>query len=304
MLAVAVRPKAERPILWLPPGGHSCVWGEMYICFIDESGGFEAPASNPSATPLMVIVGLIVDTGQIPETTDLLLHAKVDFFPQKCRSPRFLDHILSEVKGGDLRASLRSASRNNRRHAIGYLDRIVQILEQQRISLIGRVWIKGIGQPLEPAASYTYAIQDLAKHFQRFLDMRDSTGLVICDSRMHNQDSQVSHSVFTQKHRAAGDPLPRILEVPAFGSSGNHAGLQLADVAASALIFPVAARVYCAHQWPGGHTDIRFEAVRTRYAPRLSALQFRHQDRTGKWRGGVVVSDKLRRLPSARLFQL
>jgi hypothetical protein len=214
----------------------------------------------------------------------------------------FLDHILSEVKGGDLRASLRSPSRNTRRHAKGYLDRIVEILEQRQISVIGRVWIKAIGQPLEPAASYTYAIQDLARQFQRFLEAKRSAGLIICDSRMHNQNSQVSHSIFTQKYRVGGDPLPLILETPLFGSSGNHAALQLADTVASALIFPIAARVYCAHQWPGGHTDAHFDEVRARYAARLAALQFRDRDRSGKWQGGVIVSDKLRRLPSARLF--
>ncbi len=214
-----------------------------------------------------------------------------------------LDHILAEVKGADLRSSLRSGSRNDRRHAKGYLDRVVQILEQSRTAIIGRVWIKAVGQPLDPAPSYTYAIQDLARHFQRFLDTKRSSGFMLCDSRMHNQDSQVSHSIFTQKHRSAGDPLPRILEAPVFGSSGNHAGLQLADTLASALIFPMAARVYCA-QWPGNHTHSRFDEVRTRYAARLLALQFRHQDAAGRWQGGVVVSDKLRRLPSDRLFDI
>ncbi|MHB1501388.1 MAG: hypothetical protein ACYCYK_09550 [Candidatus Dormibacteria bacterium] len=42
----------------------------------------------------MVIVGLIEDTAQIPQTTDQRLHTKGNFFPQKCQSPRFLDHIL------------------------------------------------------------------------------------------------------------------------------------------------------------------------------------------------------------------
>ena len=275
----------------------------MHICYIDESGGFEVPASNPAATPLMAIVGLILDTSKIHQATDQLLQAKLNFFPQKCQSSMFLDHILSEVKGGDLRAALRSNRRNVRRHAKGYLDRITDILEQQGSAIIGRVWIKAIGEPLDPAGSYTYAIQDLARHFQLFLDTNQSTGLIVCDGRMHNQNSQVSHSIFTQKNRAAGDPLPRILEAPVFGSSANHAALQLADTIASALIFPLAARVYCAHQWSGGHTDPHFDEIRTRYATRLAALQFRHKDQAGKWQGGIVVSDKLRHLPSARLFQ-
>lgn len=276
----------------------------VHICFIDESGGFEVPASNPAATPLMAIVGLIVDTGEIEEATDELLDAKRRFFPQKCRAPLHLDHILAEVKGADLRSSIRSNSRNPRRHAFGYLDCVADILEQRQMVIIGRVWIKAVGQPLDPAPSYTYAIQDLARHFQRFLDAKQSSGLMICDSRMHNQNSQVSHSIFTQKHRSAGDPLPRILEAPVFGSSGNHAGLQLADTLASALIFPMAARVYCAHQWSGNHTHPRFDDLRRRYAPRLSPLEFRYQNAAGHWLGGIVVSDRLRKLPSHRLFDV
>ena len=275
----------------------------MHICFIDESGGFEVPASNPAATPLMVIVGLIIDSSQISCVTDRLLQVKRTFFPQRCQSHFPLDDILCEIKGGDVRASLRSPGRNTRRHANGYLNQVVGILEQCQVSLIGRVWIKEIGKALDPAGSYTYAIQDLARSFERYLSTEASTGLVVCDSRMHNQDSQVSHSIFTQKHRSAGDLLPSILEAPVFGSSGNHAGLQLADTVASALVFPMAARVYCAAQWPGGHTDPHFDAVRTRYAARLVRVQFRYQDTAGKWRGGVVVSDRLGGLPSSRLFR-
>ncbi len=274
----------------------------MHICFIYESGGFEAPASNPSATPLMAIVGLIVETSTIHPITDDLLTAKRVYFPQKCKANYPLDHILSEVKGGDLRASLRATSRNTRRHAKGYLDRIVGIAEKQGVSMIGRVWIKEIGQPLDPAGSYTYAIQDIAKHFQKFLENNDSTGIIVCDSRMHNQNSLVSHSLFTQKFRLVGDKLPSIVDVPVFGSSSNHAGLQLVDTFASALLFPMAARVYCSHQWSGIHTDSHFDELRSRYAQRLDALQFRYLDSANKRQGGIVVSDMLRSLPSPRLF--
>jgi hypothetical protein len=275
----------------------------VHLCFIDESGGFEAPASNPSATPLMAIVGLIIDTSEIADATDQLLKAKRLYFPQKCQAPKPLDHILAEVKGGDVRASLRSPRRNTRRHAKGYLYRIVEILEQRQISIVGRVWIKDVGQALDPRGSYTYAIQDIALHFQHFLDVHGSTGLIICDGRMHNQNAEVSHSIFTQKYRAAGDKYPRILEAPAFGSSTNHAGLQIADTVASAMTFPMAARVYCAQQWTGIHTDPHFDDVRSRFAARLGGRQYRYQDRSGRTHGGVVVSDRLRHLSSAKLFQ-
>jgi Protein of unknown function (DUF3800) len=275
----------------------------MHFCFVDESGGFEAPAANPGATPLMTLVGLIVDGAALPAITTQFIQAKMRFFPGKSTSKLFLDHIRDEVKGADLRFSLRSSSRRDRRHAIGYLDRILQILNTHNVRLVGRVWIKPVGQPLDPDATYTYAIQDIARHFHAFLDANNENGLLLCDSRMHNQNAQVSHSVFTQKHGLRGDPLPRIPEAPVFGVSLNHAGLQLADAVASALIFPIASRVYCSHQWPGIHTDAHFEAVRQRYSAQLRAREFRYQDLAGRTHGGIVVSDRLRSWPSSRLLR-
>ena len=275
----------------------------MYFCFVDESGGFEAPGSNVSATPLMTLVGLIIDSTALPAITEELIRAKMRFFPQKCHSPRFLDRIRDEIKGSEIRASLRSPRRKVRRQAMGYLDRILQILAQHHVQLVGRVWVKAAGQALDPDASYAYAIQDITKHFHAFLDSTNDIGLVICDSRMHNQNAQVSHSIFTQKHRVGGDPLPRISEVPIFGVSMNHAGLQLADIVASAMIFPMAARVFCAHQWAGVHTDAHFEAVRARYAVALGALQFRYGGASGQLQGGFVVSDNLRGWSVRRLFR-
>ena len=82
---------------------------------------------------------------------------------------------------------------------------------------------------------------------------------MLCDARMQNQDSEVSHSIFTQKHQQAGDPLDRLVEVPAFGHSVNHVGLQLADLAASAFLFPMAARTYCVATTTGPHVDPHFD---------------------------------------------
>lgn len=274
----------------------------MYFSFIDESGGTEAPASNSAATPLMVIAGLIINAAAIPSITTEYLKTKRRYFPQKCHSSRQLDHILVEVKGSDIRASLRSGSRNTRRHRLGYIDKVMDLLVQHQVQIVGRVWIKAIGASLDPRPSYTYAIQDIAHHFEHFLDAKNDVGVIVADSRMHNQNSEVSHSIFTQKHAQVGDKLPHILEAPAFGSSQNHAMLQLADTVASALLFPIAARVYCSHQWTGVHTNPRFEELRTRYSSRLSALQYRYQSGNG-WQGGVVVSDRLRQFPSSRLFQ-
>lgn len=218
----------------------------MHLCYVDESGGFEAPASHSSATPLMVIVGLMVDAAHLHALTMELLHAKAKLFPGKMTSRRFLDYVLDEIKGAELRATLRGTNRKVRRRTLDYLELSLRILEAYRARIVGRIWIKAPGQALDPAVSYTFAIQDIAMHFDHYLWRNHTEGLMICDSRMHHQNMQVSHSLFTQKHMAIGDGYPRLAETPTFGQSLNHAGLQLADVVASALLFPMAARTYCA----------------------------------------------------------
>jgi hypothetical protein len=274
------------------------------ICYIDESGGVEDPAATPDATPLMVIVGLIVDYARLPGLTRDFLQVRRRFFSGKApRAGHYLDHILSEVKGRDIRAFLRANSRK-RHHAIAYLDQVVRLLDHNGCQLIGRVWIKAPGSQLNPRTSYTTAIQDLGKSFQHYLVTHGEVGLMLCDARMQNQDSEVSHSIFTQKHQQAGDPLDRLVEVPAFGHSVNHVGLQLADLAASAFLFPMAARTYCVATTTGPHVDPRFDGVKERFADRIRRLQYRYQDSGGRWQGGVAVKDAIAHRPGAALFQV
>lgn len=271
----------------------------MYFCYVDESGGAEAPGSSPGATPLMLFAGLIVPSSSLAPLTADFLHLKRQYYPQKV-SPR-LDAVLTEIKGSELRSAVRSQSRRKRTHAIGVLDAAMRLLEQYGIGLVGRVWVKQSSTPLSPDPTYTYAVQDIARHFSHFLATRESQGLILCDARDYRQDVRVAHSVFTQKHRWNGDALLNVTETTVFGRSENYVGLQLADIVASALLFPIAARVYCG-SGSGAHVHPRFDALRTRYAKRLEALLYRYRGSSGRMRGGVVVSDKLGRQPSDRLF--
>jgi uncharacterized protein DUF3800 len=274
------------------------------ICYVDESGGVEDPVSAPDATPLMVIAGVVFDQGRLPSLTREFLQIKRRFFGGKAPGAgHHLDFVLAEVKGKDIRGFVRSNSRK-RHHAIAYLDHVVRLLSDHGCRLVGRVWIKAPGDALDPRSSYTYAIQDLARTFQQFLTQDQDLGLMICDARMQNQNAEVAHSIFTQKHQVGGDPLDRLVEAPAFGHSGNHIGLQLADLVASAVLFPMAARTYCAATFTGPHVDPHFDTVKRRFAERVRRLQHRYQDSTGKWRGGVTVSDAIAQRSGAALFEL
>ena len=273
----------------------------MFFCYIDESGGFEAPNQGQAATPLMVIAGLIVPSSAIAPLTDDLLALKRQFYPNQ--AGKHLDYLLYEIKGSDLRNRIRGSNRRKRMHARTVLDGVVSIAARHRCRLVGRIWIKKPSQGLDPASTYTFAVQDIARHFNHYLETRDSHGLVLCDSRDHRQDIRVAHSVFTLKHKASGDEMPRILESPLFGRSDNHAGLQLADLIASGLLFPMAARAYCATQSTKHHAHPRLDLLRQRYAAPLKQIRYTYRDGTGKIFGGVTVSDPHGKQPSSLLFK-
>lgn len=260
------------------------------ICYVDESGGFEPPDSRLDATPVMLILGLILDHRQLSPLTTDWLDLKRTFYPGAVVSKHRLASLAAEVKGSKVRKALRSTSRSQRRHALRFCGELVTMLERYDARLVGRLWVKKPSTTMDPIASYTYAIQDISAHFNQYLDHEDDVGIVLCDSRAFNQDSQVSRSIFTRKHRAAGDAYPRIAESPLFGQSHDHVGLQLSDLIASAVLFPMAARAYCTNTCLTNHAHVRFDELRTTFAARLRKRAYRYHDGV-RWRGGVVVSD-------------
>lgn len=273
----------------------------MYVCYIDESGGFEAPNSDPRATPLMVVSGLIVRADMLDRLTADFLEMKKRYRPTE--GTDLLDYILIEIKGAALRSRIRSGGHRSQRYALGVLDRVVSLVEKYDIRLVGRIWVKEVNKRLRPRECYTLSIRNIADHFNRFLKERAEHGVILCDGRKAYQNSQVSHSIFTLKHKRSGDALPSLIEAPFFGQSHNHVGLQLADIVASGMLFPIAARVYCAEDLRSIHTDSRFEILRGRYSSRLHSRQYFYKNTKGRRRGGVVVSDKLNKKPSKLLFQ-
>ena len=175
----------------------------MYICYVDESGGFEAPSQTPGATPLMTFAALIIRTEALSALTADFLGLKRRFYPG-LRTVRNLDLVLSEVKGSELRKRVRSQSREKRRHSIGVLNSAVDLIERYDLRLLGRVWIKDPNQALDPRASYTFAIQDIARHFNHFLGSKTDSGLMVCDGRAHSQDTQVSQAAQVGARRLLG----------------------------------------------------------------------------------------------------
>jgi len=250
-----------------------------------------------------VIGGLILRQDRLRPLTQEFLSLKQRYFPRLLPAgSQHLDWILREIKGSDLRRAVRAGNRNEQRHAIRFMEKTLDLIEQFDGRLIGRIWIKGIGQPFNGTATYTYSVQSICKYFQAFLEWRNDEGIIIADSRDKVKNARVSHSIFTQKFKAAGDSYNRILEMPLFGHSDNHAGIQIADLVCSAMLFPMSTYAFCLGHVQSTHVSIRFSRIRDRLGQRLEHRQYRYQEPSGKWTGGLTVSDAISHTPGRILF--
>ncbi len=274
---------------------------------MDESGDTRnLPATPPHGhvTPVLVVAGVVIDQRMLESLTREFIKLKTRFYPRLVRhSSHRLGRILPEIKGADIRRSLRvGARRKNRRQALFFLDAFMDMLEYHDAKIFGRVWVKEIGGPCDDRATYTFSVQAVCGDFQNLLESRGDTGLVIADSRSPTPNAAVAHSIFTQKFKTDGDRYPHILEMPTFGHSQNHAGLQVADLLCSALLFPMATHCYCTGYVKNVHVDPGFGALAERYGTRLYAMQHRYEDDDERRRGGITVSDPLGHRSGKALF--
>jgi hypothetical protein len=273
----------------------------VHFLYLDESGSTEPPDQGSNATPCMAIVGVIVDAALVPVLTREFLAYKRRHFPHRFERGHALSHVLAEVKGAELLQMARHPSRGKRRRALLARSELLELLDRYGARVLGRVWVKQPGVSLKPTETYTVAVQDIAVHFGQFLIEHRSQGIFIADARNQATNIEVAHSVFTQKWRTGGDPYPPLMEVPLFAHSDNHASLQIADLLATTLVFPMAASAYGAPA-TSVHSAGQYHAIRAQHGQALRVLQYQYLDETGRRRGGIVVSDPVGKQPSSRLF--
>lgn len=280
---------------------------KLHILYIDESGDTGQLPAQPGANdqPVFLIGALIVDAANVGDLTHDFIDLKSRFYPglvEDCN--KHLDRILPEIKGSDLRRNALRGRRNVRRHAIGFLEKLLEILQNHDVRLLSRVWVKPLGQRFEGRAVYTSSIQWLYASFENFLHDQDSLGFCIADSRDPLNNAIVAHSVFTQKFQSSSAAYNRALELPTFAHSENHAGIQICDILCSALLYPIAAEAYCSGHVGNIHVQPSAAALRERFGAELQTLQYRYQEPLGKWNGGIVVSDPVGLRNAAWMFSL
>lgn len=265
----------------------------MHLMYVDEAGDL-ASLSDPAGhndQPVFILAGLIIESNRVRSFTAEYLAAKRRFFPKLIQSKHHFDWMLAEVKGASIKKSALAEPRNKRRQARLFLGQILDLVEKHDCKLVSRVWIKEPATPIKHTAVYTFSVQSLCAAFDNYLEFRNSHGVCVADFRTQSLNSKVAHSLFTQKHGFA-EKYPRLKEVPLFGDSNNHAGLQVCDLITSAILMPVACGAYCLGRVKNTHVTPKALELRELFGERLKAIQHRYvQPDTGKYGGGVSVSD-------------
>jgi hypothetical protein len=277
----------------------------LKLFYLDEAGDLQSLPANPTSNtdqPVFVLAGIFVDYARLDSITNDFLLLKRRFFPGlNYRSAFHLDAVLPEIKGVDIRRGV-LRGRNHRRHAFGFLDKILDLLQANGVSIVARIWVKPPGRILRSTSIYTASVQRLYDAYDQYLTTQEDYGVCLLDSRTKGLNVPVAHSIFTQKFKTA-PKYPRIIELPTFVHSDNHVGIQIADILCSALIASIAGSTYSFPIVQNIHTEQGYALLKQRYGERLKALQYRYPDGTGRWRGGLTVSDAIAMRNSGLMFR-
>lgn len=198
----------------------------------------------------------------------------------------FVDAVKAEIKGADLRRDVASGARNESRHARRFLGEILSLCERAKLRLACKVTMKSPGGVVNQQAVYTSSCQSLMQTFDHQLMISSTEGFVIANSRNHGLNVPVAQSIFTEMFSTKAGHYPRIMELPTFGHSENHVGVQICDLLLSAIIVPIAAHTYRMGVISNVHVKPGYAVLKCEFAARLKEMQHRYQDREGKWRGG------------------
>lgn len=278
----------------------------LYFCYIDEAGCTgNIPTVTSPIQPIFVLCGLFVSEEAINSLTQDFLSLKRRFNPQLATSLKHdLDIVRHEIKGAeDLRKPIRKNNRNDKRRAIGFLDKIVELLNKHRCQLVAHIYIKSPQVNFDGIALYAKSVQAINNHFQTFLAQKKSRGITIADSRNYELNTRVSHSIFTQKFKCSGDAYPNIAEMPVYGHSDNHVAIQVTDIICSALLFPISSYAYCLNHIQNVHVNPAYQILQKRYSNTLKNLSFRYHDGV-RYRGGITITDTLLKRSSNMFFSI
>lgn len=275
------------------------------ICYVDESGNdqiLDLARSDPP--PIFALVGLIVHQSRLTQLVWDFLRLKQRFLITK-KHPRqtglLSELIRIEIKGADLRSDIRSDSRRRRRRAFGILDEILTVVERAEVTLAGSIWVKEDNRAL-PKDAYAHSVALLTSAFESRLTKASDNGLMVLDAQTKVKNVPSVQAITTRKLRKGGDRFPHLLEAPVFGHSDAHVVLQVCDILASALVFPLACHAFCADLEGNVHPHPRYAEIGQRYANRIQMMEHRWRSKSGHTSGGFVLHNRRNDMKAHDLF--
>lgn len=285
----------------------------MRICYVNEAGcSGELPSVHSPVQPLLAFAGIALPAARLERLTAGFAAWKMRFFPGLCRDLAApAEAILVEIPGSELRRLLRR-SRKERRFALRALHELLALLEAEDTRLFGRVWIKGIDEPFNRRAIFASSLQTIFEGLENLCRESGESGWIVADEAHRQRGEKLSQQIFARLFadgRAAdpggsGGGIGGLAELPTFGHRDNHAGLQIAELLAAGLLFPLAAHAYCRGRLKNQtHLSPGYAALAPLFGERLETMQHRYDAGAGRWRGGIVVSDLLGGRPGGRLFR-
>ncbi|MEU5406502.1 DUF3800 domain-containing protein [Nocardia asteroides] len=272
----------------------------MLLCYLDESGDEQAlrTATDP---PVLAIAGIVVDHEQLHGMVYEFLQLKKKFFPALAGSEVKLSELIThEIKGCDLRKNVRAGGRNQRRAVFSLIADTLTILERRDATIVGEIHIKGDEQL--PRWIYAEIVARIARQFEARLGATHSVGTMILDARTKAKNVPAVHRLTTERFKSGGNPYPHLVESPVFGHSDAHVALQIADIVASALLFPMACFAYSQCLIDNVHLNERYGEIRERFAAKLRLLERRFVDVGGSLTGGITVRDHLNNQSTLHLY--
>ncbi|MFJ3489369.1 DUF3800 domain-containing protein [Leifsonia aquatica] len=274
---------------------------------MDESGTCEPyDPSDPGSTTVFVVAGITVPSARQKGLTMAFLQLKKEFEPQ-LRSPgkQLSDLIRFEVKGSKLRRDIARTDRgrNTRRRALGFLDKSLRLLEEHNCRIIGKVVVKVDDRVLADKKEYPRAVQELAVSFNSQAATARTEGIMILDSRTKVKNEGNVHAITTRRFRAGGDYYPRLTEAPVFGHSDTHVPLQIVDLVASGIVFPLACLAFTPDEPSNFHRHSNYRSIKDQFGDRLAKLEHRYVNEAGAMRGGFQVVDPVQKRSSRLLFR-
>lgn len=268
---------------------------DFSLSYLDEAGCLGTlDHRNSQVQPVFVLTAVFIGEENVKELTTEFVRLKTLYYPAKFAAlSHHLEAMRVEIKGAEIKKALRGdRTQRARQTAERFMDDILSLLKRLDAKLVSRIWVKGIGQPFNGRSIYTRTTQFIARDFERYLNIRNSRGLIVADFRDPGSNTHVSHCIFSQKFRGRKGKIPyeRLVESPVFGISDNHAGLQIADLLTSALICPIAHFTYCSGHVENDSVSSKDRLIKDRYKGRIRKLEFRAVTH-GKIRYGFSVSD-------------